>query len=169
VRGIRVGDPFADGTQMGPLINEAQLARVLGYVEKGVSEGAELATGGKRLTNPGYFVEPTVFVGSNEMTIAQDEIFGPVATVIPFDDVEGAIEIANHTRYGLAAGIWTRDLSNAHLVAAQLRAGQVYVNQWGAADPALPFGGMKMSGIGRERGFEGIRAYLEEKAVSIQL
>jgi betaine-aldehyde dehydrogenase len=169
VRGIRVGDPFAGDTQMGPLISEAQLARVLGYVEKGVSEGAELATGGKRLTNPGYFVEPTVFVGNNEMTIAQDEIFGPVATVIPFDDVDGAIEIANQTRYGLAAGIWTRDLSKAHLVAAQLRAGQVYVNQWGAADPALPFGGMKMSGIGRERGFEGIRAYLEEKAVSIQL
>jgi acyl-CoA reductase-like NAD-dependent aldehyde dehydrogenase len=169
VREVRVGDPFDQATTMGALINSAQLDRVLGYVDAGVGEGAELVTGGVRLEQPGYFVEPTVFRGRNDMKIAQEEIFGPVATVIPFDDIGEAVRIANDTRYGLAAGVWTRDLSKAHIAAAGIRAGSVYVNGWGALDSGLPHGGFKTSGIGRERGPSGLDAFLEEKAVTIQL
>lgn len=167
-RGVRLGDPFDEQTTMGALINGKQRERVTGYIEQGKADGAELVTGGGRPDRPGYFVEPTVFAGtSNEIGIAQDEIFGPVALVLPFDDADAAIAIANDTRYGLAAYVWTQNLSEAHRLAAQLRAGGVWINGPGAPDARLPWGGLKTSGIGRELGFAGIEANTEEKTVTI--
>jgi betaine-aldehyde dehydrogenase len=168
-RNVQVGDPFAPDTTMGALINARQLDRVLGYIEQGTAEGAELVTGGKRLDRPGYFVEPTVFVGTNDLTIAREEIFGPVGTVIPFAEVDDAVRLANDTRYGLAAVVWTKDLSLAHQAARALRVGAVWVNGWGAPDPRLPWGGTKTSGIGRELGLAGIEGATEEKVVSVIL
>ena len=168
-RGVKVGDPFDPDTNIGALINEAQLERVLGYIRLGEEEGAEMLCGGERLAEPGYFVPPTVFRGTNELRISQEEIFGPVATVIPFVDREEAVRLANTTRYGLAASIWTRDISKAHLVAAQLRAGSIRINGASPPTPNLPWGGMKTSGIGRELSFSGIEACTEEKSVTIFL
>ena len=168
-RAVRVGDPFDPDTAMGSLISQAQLDRVIGYVDSGRAEGAELITGGSRLGRRGYFVEPTIFSGTNDLTIAQEEIFGPVGTVIGFGDPEEAIRLANETRYGLAAVVWTQDLSLAHRTAAALRVGAVWVNAWGPPDPRLPWGGMKASGIGRELGSAGIEACTEEKVVSVVL
>lgn len=168
-RAVRVGDPFAPDTTMGALINARQLDRVLGYIEQGTAEGAELITGGNRLDRPGYFVEPTVFVGTNDLTIAREEIFGPVGTVIPFSSIDEAVRLANDTRYGLAAVVWTKDLSIAHQAARALRVGAVWVNGWGAPDPRLPWGGTKTSGIGRELGLAGIDGATEEKVVSVIL
>ncbi|MDT7564426.1 MAG: hypothetical protein QOG76_3050, partial [Pseudonocardiales bacterium] len=165
-----LGDPFDSATTMGALINAGQRDRVLGYIEAGRDEGATLVAGGGRPDGPGYFVEPTIFAGvDNDMTIAREEIFGPVGSVIPFDDPDDAIRLANATAYGLAATIWTRDVSQAHLLARKVRAGAVWVNGWGAIDPALPWGGMKTSGIGRELGWSGILANTEEKTVTIVL
>ncbi|MFT3865151.1 MAG: aldehyde dehydrogenase family protein [Solirubrobacterales bacterium] len=168
-RAIVVGDPFEEGTEMGALINERQLQRVLGYVEKGKGEGAELIAGGARLDRPGYFVEPTIFAGHNGMTIAREEIFGPVGTVIGFRDEEEAIRLANETHYGLNAVVWTEGLTRAHRVAAALRVGKVWVNGWGPPDPRLPWGGVKSSGIGRELGRAGIEGNSEEKVVTVVL
>jgi betaine-aldehyde dehydrogenase len=168
-RGIVVGDPFAEATTMGALINQSQLDRVLGYVQSGQDEGARLVTGGQRLDRAGYFVEPTIFTGTNDMTIAREEIFGPVGTVIPFDEPEEAIALANDTRYGLTAVVWTQDVTKAHTVAARIRAGAVWVNAWGPPDPRLPWGGMKTSGVGRELGEAAIRAHTEEKVVNVVL
>ena len=165
-----LGDPVDAATTMGPLINAAQRDRVLGYIETGRAEGATLVTGGGRPDGPGYFVEPTVFAGvDNDMRIAREEIFGPVGSVIPFDDPDEAIRLANTTAYGLAATIWTRDVSHAHLLARQVRAGAVSVNGWATIDSALPWGGMKTSGIGRELGWSGILANTEEKTITIVL
>jgi betaine-aldehyde dehydrogenase len=167
-RGVRLGDPFDQATTMGALINGKQRDRVTGYIEQGTAEGAELVTGGGRPDRPGFFVEPTVFAGtSNAIGIAQDEIFGPVALVLPFDDPEHAIGIANDTRYGLAAYLWTQNLSEAHRLAGQLHAGGVWINGPGAPDARLPWGGLKSSGIGRELGWAGIEGNTEEKTVTI--
>ncbi|MFF2654939.1 aldehyde dehydrogenase family protein [Streptomyces sp. NPDC058045] len=164
-----LGDPFAEGTTMGSLINAGQRDRVLGYVESAREEGARLVTGGGGPAGPGFFVRPTVFEGTNELRIAREEVFGPVGVVIPFDDTEEAVRLANDTSYGLAATLWTRDVSEAHLLAPRLRAGSVAVNGWAPLDAALPWGGVKDSGIGRELGWSGILANTEETTVSIVL
>lgn len=165
-----LGDPFDESTTMGALVNAEQQQRVLGYIEKGTAEGARLVAGGTSPDVPGFFVRPTIFADvDNASTIAQEEIFGPVGAVIAFDTVEEAIEIANATEYGLAATIWTQNVSLAHTLASKVRAGAVWVNGWAAIDPALPWGGMKASGIGRELGWAGIVANTEEKVVTIVL
>jgi acyl-CoA reductase-like NAD-dependent aldehyde dehydrogenase len=165
-----LGDPFDPDTTLGALVNAKQRDSVLGYIERGKSEGARVAAGGTRLDRPGYFVKPTIFAdATNDMTIAREEIFGPVGTVIAYDDVDDAIRMANDTKYGLAATIWTRDVAQAHSLARKVRAGVVWVNGWAAIDPALPWGGMKTSGIGRELGWSGILANTEEKVVTVVL
>jgi betaine-aldehyde dehydrogenase len=165
-----LGDPLDPETTMGALVNAEQQWRVLSYIEKGKAGGARLVAGGGRPGARGFFVEPTIFADvDNASVIAQEEIFGPVGAVIPFDTVEEAVRIANDTVYGLAATIWTRDLSAAHTVAHQVRAGAVWVNGWGAIDPALPWGGMKTSGVGRELGWSGILANTEEKVITVVL
>ncbi|SJN41638.1 Aldehyde dehydrogenase [Microbacterium esteraromaticum] len=163
-----LGDPFDESTTLGALVSKKQQERVLGYIEKGKAEGARLVAGGDAGKDEGFFVRPTIFADvDNSMTISQEEIFGPVGVVIPFDTEEEAIEIANATVYGLAASIWTNDLGRAHRVAGKVRAGAVWVNTWAAIDPALPWGGMKTSGIGRELGWAGILANTEEKVVTV--
>jgi betaine-aldehyde dehydrogenase len=167
---VVLGDPFDERTTMGALINERQMEKVLGYIDRGRDEGAELVAGGARPDRRGYFVQPTVFAGGgNDIQIAREEIFGPVGLVLPFDDVEEAIALANDTRYGLAAYIWTNNLSTAHQVAARVHAGSVWINGGAAPDARLPWGGMKTSGIGRELGWAGIEASTEEKTVTITL
>lgn len=165
-----LGDPFAETTTMGALVSAKQQRRVLDYIEKGKAEGARLVAGGTRPDQPGFFVRPTIFADvDNRSTIAREEIFGPVGAVIPFDTVEEAIAIANDTEYGLAATIWTQNVSLAHTLAAKVRAGAVWINGWAAIDPALPWGGMKASGVGRELGWAGIVANTEEKVVTVVL
>jgi acyl-CoA reductase-like NAD-dependent aldehyde dehydrogenase len=169
-RGQVLGDPFDPETTLGALVNADQRDKVLGYIERGKNEGARVAAGGAPLDGPGYFVQPTIFAdATNDMTIAREEIFGPVGTVIVYDDVDDAIRMANDSKYGLAATIWTRDLAQAHMLARKVRAGAVWVNGWAAIDPALPWGGMKTSGIGRELGWSGILANTEEKVVTVVL
>jgi acyl-CoA reductase-like NAD-dependent aldehyde dehydrogenase len=165
-----LGDPFAETTTLGALVSAKQQRRVLDYIEKGKAEGARLVAGGTAPDGDGFFVRPTIFADvDNGSTIAREEIFGPVGAVIPFDTLEEAIEIANDTQYGLAATIWTSNVSAAHSTASKIRAGAVWVNGWAAIDPALPWGGMKTSGIGRELGWSGILANTEEKVVTIVL
>jgi acyl-CoA reductase-like NAD-dependent aldehyde dehydrogenase len=167
---VVVGDPFDDGTTMGALINAKQRERVLGYIQAGRDEGASLVTGGGRPDRRGYFVEPTLFAGASPaMTIAREEIFGPVGTIIAFDDDEQAVSIANDCSYALAATLWTTDLSRAHTVAARVRAGAVAVNGWSPLDARLPWGGSKLSGLGRELGWAGIEANTELKTITVVL
>jgi betaine-aldehyde dehydrogenase len=169
-RGVKLGEPFDAATTMGALINEKQLERVQRYIQLGKDEGADLVAGGDRPDRKGYFVEPTIFAGgSNDMSIARDEIFGPVALVLPFDDVEDAVREANATRYGLAAYLWTNDLGQAHRLAARVRAGNVWINGAAPPDARLPWGGLKTSGLGRELGWAGIEANTEEKTVTVTL
>ncbi|WP_372518113.1 aldehyde dehydrogenase family protein [Solirubrobacter ginsenosidimutans] len=169
-RAVSLGDPFDAGTTMGALINARQLDRVTGYIAQGREQGAELVAGGERPERPGYFVQPTIFAGGDaDIGIARDEIFGPVGLVRSFDDVDDAIAQANDTRYGLAAYVWTRDISKAHQVAARVRAGSVWINGGAPPDPRTPWGGMRSSGVGRELGWAGIEANTEEKTVTLTL
>jgi aldehyde dehydrogenase (NAD+) len=166
----RVGDPFDAKTDQGPQIDRAQLDKIMSYIELGKQEGAQCITGGRRWGERGYYVEPTLFANvSDEMKIARDEIFGPVLSVLRFRDVEEVAQRANHTSYGLAAGIWTRDVKKAHYLAGKIRAGTVWVNCYNVLDPAAPFGGFKMSGMGRELGQQGMEAYTELKTVTMSV
>jgi acyl-CoA reductase-like NAD-dependent aldehyde dehydrogenase len=168
----QVGPGLDPSTHLGPLVSAEQLDRVTGYIEAGKSEGAELLAGGGGASggNGGYFVEPTLFTATDDsLSIAREEIFGPVLVALPYESLEEVAARANDTEYGLAAGVWTRSLSDAHKLASLLRAGSVYVNNWRGGDPGLPFGGFKASGVGREHGREGLEGYLEAKSVSIAL
>lgn len=169
-RSFPIGPGRDANTMLGPLVSAAQRDRVLSYIDKGVAEGGEIVTGGKPHGDKGYFVEPTVFVNTKaDATIVREEIFGPVVVATPFSDIEEVVRQANDTRYGLAANIWTRDLSRAHLTAARLQAGTVWVNCHAMIDPAAPFGGFKESGLGREMSDEGLHAYTETKTVTALL
>ena len=167
-KSMRLGDPQDAGTSMGPLVSEVQMKRVLDYIDIGKREGAQVATGGARHGERGFFVEPTVFANvEHEMRISQEEIFGPVAAVIRFKDEEEAIRLANGTRYSLAAGVWTGDIGRAHRFTKRLKAGTVWVNTYGPTDVRLPWGGDRDSGFGREHGEVAIENFTEAKAVWI--
>jgi aldehyde dehydrogenase (NAD+) len=170
---LLVGNSVDSRTQIGPLVSEAQLNRVTGYLDIGAKEGARTTVGGRRLIDGdlarGYFVAPTVFADvQDEMRVAQEEIFGPVACVIPFDSTSEVIERANNTIFGLAGGVWTQDISNAHRVAQSIRTGVMWVNTYNKFDPAVPYGGYKMSGWGKELGSESLDDYLNTKSVWIR-
>ncbi|MEM7547931.1 MAG: aldehyde dehydrogenase [Pseudomonadota bacterium] len=167
---IRMGDPLDPATQMAPVATEAQHRKILDYIEIAKAEGAECVLGGKAGTGPecgaGLFIEPTIFTGvTNDMRIAREEVFGPVLSVIPFDNEDEAVAIANDTDFGLAAGLWTQDLSRAVRLSDQLRAGTVWVNIYRAVSYTSPFGGMKQSGVGRENGMKAIEEYLATKSI----
>ncbi|RWI18257.1 aldehyde dehydrogenase [Mesorhizobium sp.] len=173
-KGLRIGDGIDPATEIGPLVSEKQLQRVASYVEAGTAQGATLVTGGERLMEgalaAGNFVAPTVFAGvSDDMRIAREEIFGPVISALPFDTLDEAVERANNTPYGLAAGVFTGNVATAHQLSRKIRAGSVWVNTYHAIDPAVPFGGYKMSGYGREGGAEHLDEYLNTKGVFIKI
>jgi phenylacetaldehyde dehydrogenase len=169
-RKIKLGSGLDPATQMGPLVSDEQLARVTGYLQSGLSEGARSLVGGQRHGEQGYFVQPTVLVDTSpNMKIVREEIFGPVVVAQPFEDLDEIAATANDTVFGLAAGIWTRDVSKAHKLARLLRAGTVWVNCYSVFDAALPFGGYRQSGWGREMGHAVLENYTEVKAVTIGL
>jgi aldehyde dehydrogenase (NAD+) len=167
---IRVGDPSDPKTTMGPVISAGQMKTVLDYIAIGKAEGAAVVSGGARLGDQGYFVEPTVFANvEHEMRISQEEIFGPVVSVIPFDDEQDALRIANGTSYSLAAGVWSADIGRVHRMAAGLKAGTVWINTYGYTDVRLPWGGSGESGLGREHGDAAIENFTQPKAVWLAL
>jgi aldehyde dehydrogenase (NAD+) len=165
-----VGDPFNLSTEQGPQVDDAQFDKVMSYIDSGKREGASLLCGGERVGDRGYFIQPTVFGDVQEdMKIAQEEIFGPVLSIIKFKDLDDVVERANKTMYGLAAAVWTRDIGKAHAIANNVRAGTVWVNCYDVFDAAAPFGGFKQSGIGRELGEYGLHQYTEVKTVTVKL
>jgi len=165
-----IGDPFDLKTDQGPQIDNSQMKKILQYIDIGKGEGAQLVTGGKRFGDKGYYVQPTIFANvQDQMKIAQDEIFGPVMSIIKFDGMKDLVEKANNTIYGLAAAVVTKDLDKALHVANNIRAGTVWVNCYDVFDAAAPFGGYKSSGIGRELGEYGLEAYTEVKTVTIKV
>ncbi len=169
---LKVGPGLQPDTQMGPLISQKQLDRVSGYVHSGLEQGAEVVVGGKRMESKGYFMQPTVLAETNrDMRVVQEEIFGPVVCAMPIDDddLERIVRVANDTQYGLSSSIWTRDISLAHKLARRIKAGTVRINGGVGLDYAMPFGGYKQSGWGRENGREGVEAYTEVKTVSVAL
>jgi len=170
---LQPADPLDPKTKLGAIVSQEQMQNVLGYIEAGKKEGAKLVAGGRRATvdgSKGFFVEPTIFSGvSNEMRIAQEEIFGPVLAALAFDDIDEVVELANRNPYGLAAAVWTRDISRANIVAKRLRAGLVWINTYGLMDAAVPFGGFKSSGFGRELGMHAIEHYTELKSVWLNM
>ncbi len=167
---IKVGPGMNPDTNMGPLVSEEQFRKVCGYMESGIDEGAKAVVGGKKVGNRGYFVEPTVLVNTKpDMKVVREEIFGPVVTAMPFKNIDEIASEANNTRYGLAAGIWTKDIGKAHALANKLRAGTVWVNCYNVFDAAMPFGGYKESGWGREMGKEALELYTEVKSVCVRI
>jgi len=169
-KSIRVGLPSDRATAMGPIVSQTQMARVLDYIDIGVREGASLVAGGRRLDGPGYFVGPTVFANvAHDMRISQEEIFGPVVSVVRFDDEADAIAKANGTRYSLAAGVWSRDIGRVQRFARHVKAGTVWINTYGYTDIRLPWGGSRDSGYGREHGDAAIENFTEPKAVWMNL
>jgi aminomuconate-semialdehyde/2-hydroxymuconate-6-semialdehyde dehydrogenase len=167
---LRIGDPTDAKTDVGALISQAHLEKVTGYLRLAEEEGGTILTGGNRVGERGYFLEPAVITGLTcECRVLQEEIFGPVVTITPFDGDEEAVRSANSTKYGLSATVWTRDLQRAHRVAAELHAGTVWINCWLLRDLRVPFGGMKESGVGREGGFESLNFFTEAKNVCVKL
>jgi phenylacetaldehyde dehydrogenase len=167
---FRIGPGIEPSTNLGPLVSQAQLDRVCGYLESGTKQGAKTVVGGRKIGDTGYFIEPTVLVDVKpDMKVVREEIFGPVLTAIPFDEPEEVVNFANDTVYGLAAAVWTRDVSTAHRMAAKLRAGTVWINCYNVFDSALPFGGYKQSGWGREMGHDALELYTEVKSVCAKL
>jgi phenylacetaldehyde dehydrogenase len=167
---IRVGSGLDSDTHMGPLVSEEQFNRVCGYLESGLSQGAKAVVGGHKTGDRGYFVEPTVLVDTKEdMKVVQEEIFGPVVAAMPFSDPEEIVPRANNSDYGLAAAVWTRDISKAHRMAEQLRAGTIWINCYNVFDAAMPFGGYKQSGWGREMGHDALNLYTQTKAVCAKI
>jgi aminomuconate-semialdehyde/2-hydroxymuconate-6-semialdehyde dehydrogenase len=167
---LRIGDPADESTDIGALVSEAHMKKVLGYIELAKQEGGTIVAGGHRVDRAGFFVEPTIITGLGcECRVLQEEIFGPVVTVTPFDSEEEAIAFANSTRYGLSASLWTRDLQRAHRVAAALDSGTVWINTWLLRDLRVPFGGMKESGVGREGGLHSLEFFTEAKNVCVKL
>ncbi|GAB17438.1 putative aldehyde dehydrogenase, partial [Gordonia effusa NBRC 100432] len=166
----KIGPGLDPTTELGPLVSQEQFDRVNSYIQQGLADGARALTGGSRWGSEGYFVEPTVFVDVKpEFSIVEEEIFGPVVAALPFDGEEDVTKAANNSIYGLAAGIWTKDISKAHRTARAVKAGSVWVNQYNGFDTALPFGGFKQSGWGRELGSSAVDLYTQVKAVNIAL
>ena len=169
-KSLKVGPGYEEGSELTPIISKNQLEKVEGYARSGIQQGAEAVHGGKRVDREGYFMEATVLNNvTQDMTVAKEEIFGPVLSILEYQDTDEAINIANDTDYGLGGGVFTKDLNKAALTASKMQSGQVYVNKWFTGSHATPFGGYKQSGYSREKGIQALNAYLQIKNVGISL